>query len=450
MLNWIWLGLLVGGTLIAGFSGRMKPAVDGAIGGAQQAVTLAIGFVGIMALWLGVMRLADQAGLVRTLAAWLRPVLRRLFPDVPENHPALGSIVMNTAANMLGLTNAATPLGLRAMKDLETLNPTPGTATNAMCTFLAINTSSVQLIPVTAIAVLAAGGSTQPTAIVGTAFLATFCSTIAGIAAVKWLQQRKPFRLPPATSTSPMPDPGKEDGVTFQTPAPPAGATALSTAPAPPTLVPLAWAARMVLVGLGGAFVVFFIQMIRSTSTEDPTSGVVRGIESISLLAIPLLLTFIPLYAALRKVPVYEAFIEGAKEGFQVGVRIIPFLVAMLTAIGLFRGGGGIELLTRLLQPVLEPLGFPVELLPMSMIRPLTGTGTLALFSDLVAQHGADSLIARTAGTLFGSTETTFYVVVVYFGSVGIRRTRHAVAAGLIADAVGVAASILICRCVFA
>src|SRR2546425_2339764 len=183
MLNYIWLVLILLAVLVGGFSGRIKEMTDGAVQGAESAVTLSIGLIGIMALWLGMMRLAEKAGLVQALARMLRPVLRRLFPDVPVDHAAMGSMVMNIAANMLGLNNAATPLGLRAMKDLETLNRFRGTATNAMCTFLAINTSSVQLIPITAVAVLAAAGSTNPSAIIGTAFLATICSTAARIVA---------------------------------------------------------------------------------------------------------------------------------------------------------------------------------------------------------------------------------------------------------------------------
>ena len=188
MLNYIWLGLILLGVVIGGFSQRLKEVADGAINGAGSAVTLAIGLIGVMALWLGIMRLAERAGLVRSLARVLRPILRRLFPDVPADHPAMGAMVLNIAANMLGLSNAATPLGLRAMRDLESLNRVPGTATNAMCTFLAINTGSVQLIPITAIAVLAANGSKNPSAIIGTALLATTCSSAAGLIAVQALR----------------------------------------------------------------------------------------------------------------------------------------------------------------------------------------------------------------------------------------------------------------------
>jgi spore maturation protein SpmA len=454
MLNYIWLGLIVVGALLGGLQGRMREVVDGAIGGAQTAVTLAIGLIGVMALWLGAMHLAEKAGLIRVLARMLQPILRRLFPDVPVNHPAMGSMVMNIAANMLGLTNAATPLGLRAMRDLEHLNHVPGTASNAMCTFLAINTSSVQLIPITAVAVLAAAGAAEPSAIIGTAFLATLCSTIAGLTAVKTLERLPFYRLGTTLDAPAQPE-------SFATDRPILSQSADTQSPAhgiiptDPLLPALSNRSLLILALFFAAFGWFFLAMtvpgrfgLAELTLEDPTFAI-RAVKALSLLAIPFLIALFPLYAALRHVQVYEEFVEGAKEGFQIGIRIIPFLVAMLVAIGMFRGGGGIDLLSEALGPMLERVQFPVELLPMALVRPLTGSGTLALFSDLAITHGADSLIARTAGTLFGSTETTFYVLALYFGSVGVRKTRHAVPAGLIADATGVIAAVVICRLAF-
>lgn len=449
MLNYIWLALVVLAVLIGGWDGRVQQVVDGAVDGAGTAVTLAIGLIGIMSLWLGVMRLAEKAGMIQQIARLLRPVLRWLFPDVPVRHPAMGSVVMNVAANMLGLTNAATPLGLRAMKDLESLNPCPGTATNAMCTFLAINTGSVQLIPMTAVAILAAGGSLNPSAIIGTALLATICSSAAGIAAVKTLEKLRAFRV-----SSPGAVGGSERTAPPTASAGP-GEVALPSgelAP-PPTVPPWGW---WVLALFGAGFVWFFLALTfpewcgRVPSAETaPHGAFVRAVNAVSLLAIPFLVAFFPLYAALRRIPVYEEFVEGAKEGFQVAVRIIPFLVAMLVAIGMFRGSGGIELLTRALRPALDLVGFPPELLPMSLMRPLSGSASLGIFSELVKAWGPDSLVVRMAGTLFGSTETTFYVIAIYFGAVGVKRTRHAVPAGLIADGVGIIASVMICRLVF-
>jgi spore maturation protein B len=208
----------------------------------------------------------------------------------------------------------------------------------------------------------------------------------------------------------------------------------------------------VVLGGFGVCFLFFFLRMVLGQGLEGAVVGGagVRAVNALSLLAIPFLAAFFPLYAALRRIPVYEEFVEGAKEGFQVGVRIIPFLVAMLVAIGMFRGAGGIDLITRWIRPFLDLIGFPPELLPMALVRPLSGTASLGVFAELVRQHGADHLIARTAATVLGSTETTFYVVALYFGAVNVRRTRHAVPAGLIADAVGIVASVVICRWMFA
>ena len=465
MLNYIWLGLMVAAVLIGGYhnltgasTGTLKEVTEKGFEMAETAVTkIALPLVGVMALWLGIMRLAEKAGLVQLLARTLRPAMKWLFPDVPGDHPAMGSMLMNMAANFLGLSNAATPLGLRAMKDLEMLNPYPGTASNAMVTFLAINTSSIQLLPVTAIAVLTVANAAQPYAIISTAILATICSTVAGITAVKLLEKLPGYRLPPVPVTSggagsPLPAAGTPDdcahGVTRPTDEKIAGAESESS--------------PMNRFGVGALilFFLFFCALLVAISFPEiqnhPVSGelqrqqpAVRVLNTISLLAIPFMLAFFPLYAALKRVKVYEQFVEGAKEGFQVAVTIIPYLVAILVAAGMFRGAGGIALITDWLRPALNAVGFPADLLPMCLVRPLSGSGTLGLFTELVKEFGPDSLIARTAGTIFGSTETTFYVIAVYFGAINVRRTRHAVPAGLIADAVGIVASVIICRMMF-
>lgn len=440
MLNWIWLGLLLLGVLIGGFTGRLQMALDGAFSGASKSTELAVGLVGVMTLWLGLMRLAEVSGLVQALAKVLRPILTRLFPDVPENHPSMGSIVLNLAANALGLTNAATPLGLRAMKDLESLNPRPGTATDAMCTFLALNTGSVQLLPISAIAVLTAAGARNPTAIIGTTLLATACSSLVGLFVIKALAKLPVFRVSNLPLV-PLPEhsPGEEARST--------GTCLDGSVP----LKPAAWA--WIASGiLGCCFCWFGWQLIsgRMAGTGVPTDPVwMRSLNAVSLLAVPFLLAFFPLFAAVRGVPVYEQFIEGAKEGFHTAIRIIPYLVAILVAIAFFRGAGGIEILGKVLASPMAWVGFPIELLPMALLRPLTGSGTLAAFSEVVRVHGADSLLARTGGTLFGSTETTFYVIAVYFGSIGVRRTRHAIWAGLAADVAGAIAAVHVCRWMF-
>lgn len=437
MLNYIWLGLILFACIVGGWQGQLDAVGKEAVERATYAVVnLALPLAGIMTLWLGIMRLAERAGLVQMLARGLRPLLRLLFPEVPATHPAMGAMVMNMAANILGLGNAATPLGLRAMKLLDGLNPHPGTATNAMCTFLAINTASIQLIPITAIGVLAASGAKSPTAIVGTALIASLTAAVCAVLAVKALERLRMFRRPPTSAVA-----SQDKELVPETD------TVIAAEPAP-----LSRAGKILIM----LFVTFFGVIFTKLTFPHWFGGevaqsnlFVRVVSSVSVMAIPFLLAAIPLVAALRRVKVYEEFVEGAKEGFQIAVRIVPYLVAILVAIGMFRAAGGIELLTRLLGPLLGAIGFPPELLPMAFMRPLSGSGSLGVLTDMARVHGADSLLARTAATLFGSTETTFYVLAVYFGSVNVRRTRHALAAGLTADVVGITASVVVCKLMF-
>jgi len=442
MLNYIWLGLMLGAVLVGGWNGQLKNVADQSLEWANMAVVnIAFALIGVMALWLGIMRLAERAGLVALLARALRPVLCRIFPEVPAGHPAMGSMVMNIAANMLGLGNAATPLGLRAMKDLESLNPRPGTATNAMCTFLAINTSGIQLIPVTAIAILAANQSTNPTAIVGTSLVCTACAAVSGVLMAKFLSRLPGFRLA---------NEGKTAGPLAAAPlAPAADEPVVREAE---TVSPLPGWGKALLVAFLGFFAwLFWRQVWPEMSGLPPAADAgqmlfVRMISAVSYLAIPFLLTAIPLFAALRQVKVYEEFVDGAKEGFNVAIRIIPYMVAMLVAVGMFRAAGCIDWLSHGLSPLLGWLGFPTDLLPMVLVRPLSGTGTLGFFTELVKHAGPDSLVARMGGTIYGSTETTFYVLAVYFGSVAVKRTRHAILAGLTADFVSVVTAVIVCR----
>ena len=452
MLNYIWLALVLLAVAIGGWNDRLKDVTEGAFDGAKTAVTIALGLIGIMALWLGVMRLAERAGLVQRIAHGLRPIMRRLFPDVPPEHPAMGSMLMNMSANMLGLGNAATPLGLRAMNDLERLNPRPGVATNAMCTFLAINTSSVQLIPATAIAILAASGSTRPTAIVGTALLATLCAASVAIISVKLLEKLPIFRISPSAERTKVVQDSQKAEIKGE-----AGVTDYSDSGVVPQEPPRRSSilGLITLIALTLLFIVLFVRMVAPTLFGVPMAGdaaapnvFVRSVNALSILAIPFLLSFFPLYAAAHGVKVYEEFVEGAKEGFSVILKIIPFLVTMLVAIGMFKGAGGIELLSRVLSPVLTPLHFPTDLLPLALMRPLSGSATLALLTDIVHRLGPDNIVSLTAATIYGSTETTFYVAAVYFGAVGIKQTRHAIPAGLLADLTGVVASVIICRAV--
>jgi spore maturation protein SpmA len=430
MLNYLWLGLILSGVILGVFTGKTEAVTLATFDAAKASLmSIALPLGAVMALWLGIMRLAEKSGAVERLSGFLRPLLTRLFPDVPADHPAMGAMVMNIAANMLGLGNAATPLGLRAMQCLESLNPRPGTATNAMCTFLAINTSSVQLIPATAVGILAAAGATHPTSIIGTALVATSCSFLTGIISVKLLQRLPMFALPPVTALA--------DSAKMEEDPLPSAHSALTL-----TL----W--KKLLLALYVALFAGTVWHLVATRSGE-SSLAISVIQSISLVAIPFLIGFFPLYAALQGVAVYEEFIEGAKEGIQVALRIFPYLVAILVAVGIFRAAGGIDILTRLLAPLLDLIGLPTQVLPLVLVRPLSGSAATGLFAEIVKACGPDSYAAQLAGTILGGTETTLYVLAVYFGSVAIRRGRHALAAGLLADAAGVAASLVICKLVF-
>ena len=457
MLNHIWLAFLLIAILVAGFTGKLQQMTTGAFKTAESAVMeIALPLVGIMVIWLGIMRLAERSGLVQIIARILRPVMRRLFPEVPPEHPAMGAMVMNMAANMLGLGNAATPLGLRAMALLNQLNPRPGVASNAMCTFLTINTASIQLIPTTAIGILAIQGSTDPTAFVPAAVLATACALSCGIFVAKMLERLPIFAVPPA-------DPGADREVKAADALPEGDAIAVETVqPAPLTparkaaliLFLLAFVAMFVVIAVPAAANVWPAAIgadwrFADLFPELAHKPVMRVLKTVSLLAVPFLLAFFPLYAALRGVRVYEQFTEGAKEAFATAQRIIPFLVAMLVSIRMLREAGVIQAMTDQVGPWLAKIGFPADLLPMVLLRPLSGSATQGVFVDLVKTFGADSMIGRMSATIYGSTETTFYVIAVYFGSVAVRQTRHAVLAGLTADTVAVIASITLCRMMF-
>ncbi len=442
MLNLIWLGLLLIGVFVAGITGQLPAINQGVLNAAKSAVMdVALPLSGAMTLWLGMMRLAEKAGLVRQFARLIQPILKLLFSDVPPDHPAMGSMVMNMAANMLGVSNAATPLGLRAMSQLNELNTKPGVATNAMCTFLAINTSSIQLVPTTAINILSINGSRNPTAIVGSTMIATFCATLSAIVAVKVLQRFGPFRwekqtpeaqIPEAAGSAPVIEPMESRGKS------------------PPM-------ARWGPFALG-AICLFFVFLFVPNAFPywfhgQPPAGLLPAVaaffNALSPLAVPFLLTFFPVYSAARRIPVYTEFIEGAKEGFQIAVRILPYLVGMLAAIAVFRDSGALQVLKNVLSPVLSWVQFPPDLLPMVLIRPLSGSGSTAVLTDLVKQLGPDDILSYTAATIYGSAETTFYVVAVYFGSVGITKTRHAIPTGLCADFAGALASVFACRLLF-
>lgn len=396
---------------------KMKEVTNSALDYAGTAVNIALGLIGIMALWLGVMKVAEEAGLIKIIAKAVRPITRRLFPDVPHDHPAMGSMIMNISANMLGLGNAATPFGLKAMEELEKLNPNKGTATNAMCTFLTVNTAGLTLIPATAIAIRASAGSSDPAIIIGTSIFGAVCATTVGITASKILEK--------------FPIKKGEFGNWI---------SSLKK----PLLIFSSVILAIVLMAVTGLLSGFL--SIFSFLSPDLFKSIV---QIVSILAIPMLIFVFIGYGALKKVKIYEVFVEGAKEGFNVAVRIIPYLVAMLVAIGIFRAGGAMEWLIAALTPLTNVIGMPAEALPMALMRPLSGSGSLGIMAEIMAVHGPDSFIGILTSTFFGSTETTFYVLAVYFGSVNIRNTRHALAAGLLADISGILGAVFIVRLLF-
>jgi spore maturation protein SpmA len=393
---------------------KLKDVTNAALDYAGTAVNISLGLIGIMALWLGIMKVAEEAGLIKIIANLLKPVTKRLFPDVPVDHPAMGSMIMNISANMLGLGNAATPFGLKAMEELEEINPEKGTATNAMCTFLAINTAGMTLIPATAIAIRAAAGSSEPAIIIGTSLFGSACATIAGVTAAK-LFEKFPIRK------------GEFSG----------------------------WLKGNVklFLTLGGiilAAALFIFSGAGKVIGSILSPGFIKNIiEGFSIIAIPLLIVVFLGFGLIKKVPLYERFVEGAKEGFNIAVKIIPYLVAMLVAIGIFRAGGAMDWFIKILKPVTDLIGMPAEALPMALMRPLSGSGSLGIMSEIISVHGPDSFLGIMVSTFYGSTETTFYVLALYFGAVNIKRTRHAVPAGLVADIAGILAAVFIVRLLF-
>ncbi len=396
---------------------------------AGQAVTLAIGLVGVMTLFLGLMKVAEAGGLLAIVARLLRPVLVRLFPSVPPQHPAMGAMILNIASNVLGLGNAATPFGIRAMQHLNALNPIKGVASNPMVLFLAINTSSVTLLPTGVIALRAASGSSDPAGIVPTTLFATLCSTAVAIAMAKACQRWWPVSGTGAEKDRAVASPAVDrqpDDITQAE----AHRDAELAAVADPATESPAWASLLALT--------LVVLLIPAT--------VIWG-QSVAPWIIPGLVVGLLLFGAMHGVLVYEAFVDGAREGFQVAIRIIPYLVAILVAVGMLRASGALDLLIGPLGAATSRIGLPGEALLMGLLRPLSGSGAFAFLASVLNDPaiGPDSYTGYLVSTIQGSTETTFYVLAVYFGAVGIRRLRHAVAVGLVADGAGVAASVLIC-----
>jgi spore maturation protein SpmA len=398
-MNLIFYGIVLASVVFAAMSGTPGAVGQGALDAAKGSVNLAIGLIGYIALFLGLMKVVEEAGGLKFMARLIRPVLVRLFPDVPVDHPAMGAMVMNVAANALGLGNAATPFGLKAMKELNTLNTEKGTATNAMVLFLAINTSGLALLPTGIIGLRALEGSVDPAAIFPTTLLATTCSTVVGIAVAIGLS-RLPYFARSAPPRSPDLPPRERPSLV--------------------DLLPFAGAAA-VMAGL-----VWVVFIYKEAASAWIMPGLILGMLTVGVV---------------RGVKVYEVFVKGAKEGFDLAVMIIPYLVAILTAVGMLRASGGLDTLVGWAAPLTEALGMPGEVLPLAILRPLSGSGAFGITTELLQTHGPDSLIGNIASTMNGSTETTFYVLAVYFGSVGVHKIRHAVPAGLAADITGALAA---------
>ncbi len=408
VLNYIWIAFFLIAFVIAlvklvvmGDTTVFPAMMDSTFSSSKTAFEISLGLTGVLALWLGVMKIGERGGVVNLLARLLSPVFTRLFPDIPKGHPVTGSIFMNIAANMLGLDNAATPLGLKAMEQLQELNTKKDTATNPMIMFLVLNTSGLTLIPVSILVYRVQLGAAQPTDVFIPILLATFFSTLAGII-VTSLYQR----------------------------------------------INLLNRTMLLTLGIMSAVVATIIWGFGRMSKEQMD---VASTSTANIMLMVIIIGFI--LAGMRKrVNVYDAFIEGAKDGFQTAVRIIPYLVAILVAIGVFRASGAMDMLVDGVRWCVEACGGNsdfVGALPTALMKPLSGSGARGMMVDAMTTYGADSFVGRLSCVFQGSTDTTFYILAVYFGSVGIRNTRHAVACGLLADLAGIIAAIAICYMFF-
>ncbi|GAB1051071.1 MAG: spore maturation protein [Shewanella algae] len=403
MLNRVWslfFIIALGAILLRLMSGDatvLNESVTAMLDSAKLAAEIALGLIGVLTLWMGLMRLGEKAGVVAAIAWVFEPLLSKLMPEVPRGHPAYGSVTMNLTANMLGLDNAATPLGLKAMADLQSLNPDKKTATNAQILFLVLNTSSVTLVPVTVFLYRAQQGAADPADIFLPILLSTLGSTLAGLSVVALVQR---IRL-------------------------------------------LDWVVlgygAMLLGGLSAG--VMYLLTLGAERIGEVSAMLGNG------LLLGIIFAFV-LVALLRRVPVYDEFIEGAKSGFEQSVRLIPYLLAMLLAIALLRASGALDYLLGVIAALVSHMGMDgrfIDALPTALMKPLSGSGARAMMLETMAHYGVDSFAGRLAAIFQGSTETTFYVLAVYFGAVGIRNGRHALACGLFADLAGICTAIVVC-----
>lgn len=408
VLNYIWIAFFVVAFVIAlfrlvvmGDTEVFPEIMNSTFASSKTAFEISLGLTGVLSLWLGIMKIGERGGVVNALARVLSPVFTRLFPDIPKGHPVTGSIFMNIAANMLGLDNAATPLGLKAMEQMQELNTKKDTATNPMIMFLVLNTSGLTIIPVSIMVYRAQLGAAQPTDIFIPILLATFFSTLTGIIITSIYQRINLIN-------------------------------------------------RVMLLTLGGLCVAVAAVMWGFGRLDKEQMNIVSTSVA-NILLFTIIITFI-LAGVRKKVNVYDAFIEGAKDGFSTAVRIIPYLVAILVGIGVFRASGAMDMLIGGIKWVVEACGGNTDFvgaLPTALMKPLSGSGARGMMVDAMTTYGADSFVGRLSCIFQGSTDTTFYILAVYFGSVGVRYTRHAVACGLLADLAGVIAAIAICYMFF-
>lgn len=439
-MNAVWAGLILVAVIWGGWTGRMAEVSAALFSSATSAVNLVIGLVGIMVFLLGIMRVAFDGGLRDAIARGLAPLLRRLFPQVPDDHPAMSAMIMNMSSNMAGLGNAATPFGLKAMAELEGLNPHPGRATDAMVLFLAINTSAITLLPpLGTIGVRVAAGSAHPEAIWVPTLIATTCSTVAAVGAFFLLGRLPVF----ARGTRAQPDgeevrpPKKSDTDTPET-------------EAVDTPIPAGPASRVTRVGLTLISLALIAGLVRDglrLGAEQDVGDVVRTLLQTWLF--PLLIAALLLVGLRGRVRVYESMVAGAREGLEVAARIVPYLVAILVAVGMFRASGALDIVISALDPLTSRIGVPAAALPMALLRPLSGSGAFAIMSETLTTYGPDSFVGYLVSTLQGSTETTFYVLALYLGAAGIADARHTLACCLIGDLAGFFGAVAACHLFF-
>lgn len=403
VLNYIWIAFFIIAFVVAlvkmaflGDTAVFTEIVNSTFDNAELGFKLSLGLTGVMTLWLGLMKVGEKGGVINLLSRAISPLFGKLFPEIPRNHPVNGSIVMNLAANMLGLDNAATPLGLKAMTQLQEINPNKKRASNAMIMFLVLNTSGLTLIPISVMVYRAEMGAANPTDVFLPILLVTFCSTLVGIIAASIYQRINLFN-------------------------------------------------RVILLFLGGLSLIMTGIIYGFTRMDSETANIVSTLAG-NFILFGIIISFIVL-AMKNKINVYETFIEGAKDGFKVAVKIIPYLVAILVAIGVFRASGAMEFIISGLEKGVALLGLNTDFvpsLPVAFMKPLSGSGARGLMVEAMSVHGVDSFVGRLSCMFQGATDTTFYIIAVYFGSVGIRSTRHAVSAGLIADLAGIIAAIFL------